>query len=145
MVSHFQKLMALPEKGAKDARTADKGKGAAGNDRCPGDGRKKRRDVKPDAGRVSDGAGDLRTEKRVLAPDAGPDRDGTGPKDDGMAKRAQKTASKKPAGTEKGETLVRLIFPAPASLKDRIEAEWHKRKLKSLSATIRALLEEALA
>lgn len=32
----------------------------------------------------------------------------------------------------------------PRSLAERIDAEWHKRKLKSRSATIRALLEEAL-
>lgn len=43
-----------------------------------------------------------------------------------------------------GEEIVRLIFPCPKGLADRIEAYWHSRKLGSRSAGIRALLEEAL-
>ena len=39
---------------------------------------------------------------------------------------------------------VRLIFPCPKLLADRITAEWHRRKLASKSETIRELLGEAL-
>lgn len=38
----------------------------------------------------------------------------------------------------------RLIFPAPPGLVQRLDDEWHRRRLKSRSETIRVLLEEAL-
>ena len=146
MATQLQRWMAQQEKDAKNAGTADKGKGAPGDDRRPNNRPRKRRDDKHDAGRVSDGARDLRVPERPLAQDAGLAGDGARSKDDrSMAKRTQRTAAQKPARAAEGEETVRLIFPAPKSLADQIEAEWHKRKLKSLSATIRALLEEALA
>ena len=39
---------------------------------------------------------------------------------------------------------MRLIFPAPVTLKDRLEVSFHKNHDKSLSAAIRRLLEKAL-
>lgn len=42
------------------------------------------------------------------------------------------------------EEIVRLIFACPKVLADRVKDRWHERKFSSLSATIRALLEEAL-
>lgn len=38
----------------------------------------------------------------------------------------------------------RLIFPASPDLVQRLDDEWHRRKLKSRAETIRVLLEEAL-
>ena len=40
--------------------------------------------------------------------------------------------------------IVRIIFPAPAILKERLERSWHSRRDGSLSAAIRRLLERAL-
>lgn len=44
----------------------------------------------------------------------------------------------------RGEPVVRLIFPCPVAMAERIEDQRHKRRIKTTSATIRALLEEAL-
>ena len=38
----------------------------------------------------------------------------------------------------------RVIFETDAGLVERLDAEWHRRKLKSRSETIRVLLGEAL-
>ena len=38
----------------------------------------------------------------------------------------------------------RLTIPCDEKLVERIDREWHKRRLPSRSATIRALLAEAL-
>lgn len=38
----------------------------------------------------------------------------------------------------------RIIVPMPSTLLERIDKVWHERALMSRSATIRALLEEAL-
>lgn len=44
----------------------------------------------------------------------------------------------------KADTPVRLIFPCSREMADKIETQRYLRKLKSTSATIRVLLEEAL-
>ncbi len=40
--------------------------------------------------------------------------------------------------------IVRIIFPAPIVLKERLERSWHSQQDGSLSAAIRRLLERAL-
>ncbi len=47
--------------------------------------------------------------------------------------------------TAKIVQVVRVIIPMEASLLDEIDNAWHKRKLRSRAATVRALLQEALA
>lgn len=44
----------------------------------------------------------------------------------------------------KVEKMERIVTMMPSSLVRRITATWHKRQLRNLSATIRALIEEAL-
>jgi len=46
--------------------------------------------------------------------------------------------------TEVPIPLVRLIFPATPEMAKAIDAEWHKRGLRSRSETIRELLTEAM-
>lgn len=43
------------------------------------------------------------------------------------------------------EAPVLLLISIPRALVEKIEAEWHRRKLSSRAATVRALLQEALA
>lgn len=45
---------------------------------------------------------------------------------------------------EEVDEIVRVSFPLPKKLHDRVEAYWHSKKLRSLSAAIRELLERGL-
>ncbi len=42
------------------------------------------------------------------------------------------------------EAIVRIIIPMAKKLVEKIDREWHRRRLPSRSATIRKLIEEAL-
>lgn len=71
----------------------------------------------------------------------------------GITKPVEKAPKPKPAieavaaevrALEEDGPVIRLIFPAPKKMAKAIDEEWHRRKLKSRSETIRVLLREAL-
>lgn len=51
---------------------------------------------------------------------------------------------KKPKKTSEVEEITRVTFPVPRSLLSKVEKYWHVHQLKSLSATLRTLLERGL-
>ncbi len=54
------------------------------------------------------------------------------------------TPSRKRSLASSGDETVRVTFPCPKGLLAQVEAEWHGRPHRSLSAAIRALLEKGL-